>query len=75
MLCRHQASSIYPISQSVFATDHASRFWILCEPLTEKEGMNSHSLMRIPVVADSQGVSDGVHKRCQLSPAPRLVAP
>ncbi len=73
MLCRRQSSSVYPIPQSVFATDDPARFGIMCEPLITKGGINAHALMRISVVADSQGLSDGIRKAPKISPKPNLI--
>ena len=73
MLCRRQAASIYPIAQSVFATDDPTRFGIMCEPLISKEGANTHALMRISVVADSQGLSDGNRRVPKIFPIPSLI--
>jgi hypothetical protein len=73
MLCRRQTSSIYPIPQSVFATNDPSRFRIMCEPTIEKRGMNAHCLMQISVLAESKGLSDGIHLAPMVYPTPSLI--
>ena len=73
MLCRRQSASIYPIAQSVFATDDPTRFGIMCEPQISKKGVNAYAMMRISVVADSQGLSDGKRKAPKVSPVPKLI--
>ncbi len=73
MLCRRQSTSIYPIAQSVFATDDPTRFGIMCEPLISKEGVSAYALMRISVVADSQGLSDGKRRAPKITPVPKLI--
>lgn len=73
MLCRRQASSIYPIPQSVFATDDPSRFRIMCEPMIERTGMHAHGLMQISVMAESKGLSDGIHVAPRVYPTPSLI--
>ena len=73
MLCRRHSASIYPIAQSVFATDDPTRFGIMCEPLISKGGVSAYAMMRISVVADSQGLSDGKRKAPKVSPVPKLI--
>jgi hypothetical protein len=73
MLCHRQFASIYPIPQSVFATEDPMRFGIMCEPVVAKEGVSTHALMSISVVADSSGISDGIRKALKISPMPNLI--
>jgi len=73
MLCRRQSASIYPIPQSVFATEDPRRFSIMCEPLVAKGGVSAYALMHISVVADSSGISDGIRKAPKISPVPKLI--
>ena len=73
MLCRRQSASIYPIPQSVFATDDPTQFGIMCEPLVAKGGVNTHALMHISVVVDSHGLSDGNRKAPKIFPVPNLI--
>lgn len=72
MLCRRQSASIYPIPQSVFATDDPTRFGIMCEPLIAN-GVSTHALMRISVDVDEQGLSNGNRKVPKIFPVPELI--
>lgn len=40
---------------------------------TREYRINAYALMRIPVVADSQGLSDGNRKAPKVSPVPNLI--
>jgi len=46
---------------------------MMCEPLLEKKGMNVYALMQITVVAESKGLSDGIHAARRIFPAPSLI--
>ncbi len=74
MLCHEESGSIYPIPQSVFATDDPTRFNIKCEPLVVLKGVQGYALMQISVIADSQGLSDGPRKASKILPKPGLIA-
>ena len=73
LLCRQKEDSIYPIAQSVFATNDPTLFSIMCEPLIVLRDVHTHALMRITVVLNADGLFNGRHRAQKISPTPPLL--